>query len=272
MVVIAVFFYLFPALAIVSANSAKQFTFPRQISTFRKIFYSLIYKKSLYTNALQIILIIISSAIIITLFRFYWADTYFAAGNSADEAGNPGRAYNQFSQAIALNPGEPYYVSEIGYAAAASAVAIQEDDATISVRLKTEAILETEKVLKKYPRNVSFYRTAIRTYYLLSTLDPSYTEKTLQVLDAAIVLAPTDAKLVYNKGIILAQNKRNLEAILALEKAIQLKPNYRDAFYSLGLIYFDENQKAKAIEMMKKVLLVSPNDPEATEKLKEWKV
>ncbi|MFA5933542.1 MAG: O-antigen ligase family protein [Microgenomates group bacterium] len=269
-VIVAVFFYLFPAIAFITTDSTKPFVFPKKLSPLPLIFHPLLYKKRTYTNIAQIAIIIISGLTIVTLLRFYWADTYFASGNNANEAGNPGRAYNQLTQAVALNPGEPYYLSEISYAAAASAVAIQEEDATISARLKDEAIADTEKVLTISPKNVSFYRTAIRTYYLISTIDPSYKEKTLQVLNTTISLAPTDAKLIYNKAIILGQNENNKEAILNLEKAVALKPNYRDAFYTLGLFYFDDGQKDQAIVTMKKVLQLIPGDSEATEKLKEW--
>lgn len=272
-VIIAVFFYLFPAIAFITTNSVKPFVLPKQ--------FLILYKKSLYTKLAKTVVITISLLFIFTLIRYYWADTYFATGNSANDSGNPGRAYNQIYQATYRkiifglipfgNTNEPYYHSELAYSAAASAVALAEEDATISATLKEEAIEETQNVLKNNPKNTSFYRTAIRTYYLISTLDPNYTQKTLDVLDTTIKLAPTDAKLVYNKAIILGQEPgKSKEAIASLEKAIELKPNYRDAYYTLGLFYFENNQKQKAIEQMKKVLQLIPNDPEALEKLKEW--
>lgn len=268
-VIIAVFFYLFPAIAFITTDSLKPFNIPSIFHPLSSIF-KLVYRKPFYTKLTKIIVIVISSLMIITLLRYYWADTYFAAGNNANEAGNPGRAYNQLVEAVSLNSGEPYYLSELAYASAASAVAIQEEDSSISARLKEETTLETEKVLKNNPKNVSFYRTAIRTYYYISILDKQFTAKTLQILDDTIALAPTDAKLTYNKAIILGQAGRNEEAILALQKTIALKPNYRDAYYTLGLFYFDEKQKDKAVEQMKKVLQLIPDDSEATAKLKEW--
>lgn len=268
-VVIAVFFYLFPAIAFISTDSVKPFSIPKRFARYASLF-NIIYSRPFYTKLAKAGVIIFSSLFIINLMKFYWADTYFAAGHNAEESGNPGRAYNQISEAISLNGGEPYYLSEIGYNAAASAVAIEEEDATISARLKEEAIADTETVLQRNPKNVSFYRTAIRAYYLISTIDTMYTTKTLQVLDNTITLAPTDPKLIYNKAIILGQAERDDEAIQALEKTVALKPNYRDAFYTLGLFYFDAKENEKAVEMMKKVLQLIPGDLEATAKLKEW--
>ncbi len=280
-VIIAVFFYLFPALAFITTDSLRPFKIPSSFYLLSSGF-QLIYRRPIYTKLAKIAVIIISTSIIITLTRHYWADTYFASGNSASDAGNSGKAYNKFIEAVSLSPGEPYYRSELAYAAAASAVALSEEDATISARLKTEAIKVTEQVLKESPKNVSFYRTAIRTYYYLSILDKQFTAKTLQTLNQTITLAPTDAKLLYNKAVILGQTGRNQEAIQALEKTVILKPNYRDAYYTLGLFYFDsasdqkssahldDKQKDKAREQMKKVLQLIPGDSEATEKLKEW--
>ncbi|MDO8638156.1 MAG: O-antigen ligase family protein, partial [Candidatus Daviesbacteria bacterium] len=229
---VALFFYLFPALTFILTNSIKTLKIPPMIHNTFPI-SQLLYRRPLYTNLAKTFIIIIFGLIIITLFRNYWADTYFAVGNNASDAGNPGKAYNQLTNAVSLNPGEPYYRSELAFAAASAAVALSEDDPTTSARLKNEAIKETEKVLKESPKNVSFYRSAIRTYYLLSTLDPNFTDKTLQVMDQTIALAPTDAKLIYNKAIILGQLGKNQEAIKALEKAIALKPNYSDAIKKL---------------------------------------
>lgn len=264
---VALFFYLFPAIAFLTTDSVHPVS---KLFTFKFSFLTFIYRRPLYTNLVKTFLIIIFLMIIITLIRNYWADTYFSVGNNASDAGNPGKAYNQLTNAISLNPGEPYYRSELAFAAAEATVALSEDDPTTSAKLKNQAVKETEQVLKTNPKNVSFYRSAIRTYYLLSTLDPIFTDKTLQIMDQTIALAPTDAKLVYNKAIILGQIGKNQEAIQNLQKAITLKPNYRDAYYSLGLYLFDEKQKDEAIKQMQKVLELVPNDPDAVKKIKEW--
>lgn len=269
-VIIALFFYLFPAITFPATNSIQQTDQKSWLSVISYKLFALLNRRQLYTNLVKTFIIIIFSLILITLTRNYWADTYFAVGNNASDAGNPGKAYNQLTNAVSLNPGEPYYRSELAFAAASAAVALSEDDPTTSAKLKNQAISETENVLKTDSKNVSFYRTAIRTYYLLSTLDPAFTDKTLQTMDQTIALAPTDAKLIYNKAIILGQIDKNQEAIQALEKAIALKPNYRDAYYSYGLFLFDEKQKNEAIKQMKKVLQLVPNDPEAVKKLQEW--
>ncbi len=133
-----------------------------------------------------------------------------------------------------LNRKEPFYRSELAYAAAASAAALNETDATLSASLKDEALLQLNATLHQSPNNVSFWRSAIRTYFELATLDNKYLDKTLQTLDYTISLAPTDPKLYYNKALVLESADRKVEAIQSLQTALKLKPNYTEAQAALN--------------------------------------
>jgi putative inorganic carbon (hco3(-)) transporter len=262
-VVIALFFYLFPGLAFLGTEEKlKEYHLPFTTSWFiQRKFYS--------TLSLWII------CIMATIFTFklhsYWtADTLYAKGSQANDQGIPGRAYNDLTDALELNSGEPLYRSELAYAAAGASVALTPTDATTAAKLKIQSQEETSRVLASDPNNVSFWRTAIRTYFLLSTADSAYLPKTLETLDQTIKLAPTDPKLTYNKALILGQMKKNHEAVEALKKTIELKPNYRDAHFALGNFYYDLKEKDKAADEMKTVLKLIPNDPDALKKLEEW--
>ncbi len=270
---VALFFFLFPAVAFVTTESTKPLTLPKLL-TLHSAFLA---RRSFYPILAGTAVIIIFGLMGFTLIRHYIADMYFATGNNANESGNPGRAYNFLSSAVSLNPREPYYRSELGYAAAAASSVLLDTESTLSGQLKETAVEETDEVLRKHPKNVSFFRTAVRTYYMLSTIDKSYTEKTLETLDKTIALSPTDAKLTYNKAIILGQMGKNeqgsstsKEAIEALEQTVKLKPNYRDAHYTLGLFLFETGQKERALEQMNTVLKLVPKDPDALEKLNKW--
>ena len=93
---------------------------------------------------------------------------------------------------------------------------------------------ESVFILKRYapspsPKNISFWRTAVRTYYELSSVDKKYTDRTIKALDIAINLAPTDPKLYYNKALILETQGKKDEEIQNLMQALILKPNYLEA-------------------------------------------
>ncbi len=223
-VILAVFFYLFPAFVFVTTDSISTFKFP---------FPAFIYRRKIYTKAVIGFIIFVICYFLFAIFRLWLADTIFEKGSKAADAGNPGKAYNLLTEASDLNPGEPFYRSELSFSAAAASSALAETDATLSGALKQEAIAQTDLVLRQSPKNVSFLRTAIRTYFELATVDKKYTDITLQALDKAIKLAPTDPKLYYNKALILQSQDKKDQAIEILKKTIQLKPNYLEALASL---------------------------------------
>src|SRR3990167_9271768 len=212
-VIIALFFYLFPALAFVATESTKVYRL----------------KVTLYTNLARGIVLLAIFYLLFSIFQLWYADSLFAKGEKASDLGNAGRAYNLLTSASDLNQGEPFYRSELGFAAAQAASALSQTDATLSADLTDEAILQTNAVFKTSPKNISFYRTAVRTYFELASLDEKYFDKTLEALDMATALAPTDPKLYYNKGLVLLQVGDKEKAKEAFEKAVKLKPNYQEA-------------------------------------------
>ena len=231
-VIIAIFFYLFPALVFVATESTKPFKLPSILHPTLYIVH-FIYRRPFYTKLARGIVIFSTIYLLYSIFQLWYADTLFTKGGRASDAGNPGRAYNFLVAASQLNNGEPFYKSELSFAAAQAAVSLADSDATLSAALKDEALIQIDEVLKESPKNISFLRTAVRTYFELSTIDETFTDKTLQILDLSIKLAPTDPKLYYNKALILESMGKKDEEIKALEQAIELKPNYLEALAQL---------------------------------------
>ncbi len=220
-VIIAIFFYLFPALVFVATESTTAFSF--QLSAFR-----LIYKRPFYTRIAKVIVVLLTVYLIYSVIKIWTADTIFNQGEKASETGNPGKAYNFLSQAVDLNTSEPFYRSELAFSAAQAAAALEQTDATLSAALKDEATAQMGKVLSNSPKNVSFYRTAIRTYFELASID-----QTLKAIDKAISLAPTDPKLYYNKALVLDTQGKVAEELKVLDQALKLKPDYLEAIQQL---------------------------------------
>lgn len=267
-VIVAVFFYLFPALAFLITDKTSPFKTP---SRFHQLASKTIYRRHLYPKALQVSIILLATMVLINLIKYYQADITYAQGGKANDQGEVGKAYNYLSDAVNLNPNEPLYRSDLGYTAAAAAVALAGKDSSLSAKLKDEAISETKQVLTQNPRNVSFYRTAIRTYYLLSELDQSYSQKTLELIDQTITMAPTDPKLPYHKSVILNDLGKSSEALELLNKTLQMKPDYRDARITLAKLYSQQGKKDQAIEELQKLLKINPQDEEVLQVLEEWK-
>ncbi len=263
-VMIALLFYLIPAMVIVLTGQTRPIKFGKEFKT------SKIFKRILYLVVTIFVAWLVFYGLL-TLVRLWLADTNYAKGSNYSDSGNPGKGYNLIFNATELNPREPLYQIDLGYNAASAAVVSQQEDASLSATLKQIAITETEDVLTKHPKNISHYRTAIRTYYDLSSIDPEYNQKLVDIFDQAISLAPTDAKLLYNKGLILGQLQRIPEAIETLKRSVELKPNYRDAQYTLGILLKEVGEDQAALDQMEIVLKLIPNDVEAIEKIAEWK-
>ena len=105
-----------------------------------------------------------------SIYRLWLADTLFNQGQTASDDGNPGRAYNILAAASNLNPGEPFYRSELGYSAASAAVALASSEATLSAELKSGSrefakavgIAIAKEALKKGISNVVFDRNGFK--------------------------------------------------------------------------------------------------------------
>ncbi len=228
-VIIAIFFYLFPALTFVATDSLKPFRWPKILYPIHHTLYSMLYRRPIFTQITRGIIIILALFFLYSIFKLWYADTLFAKGEKATDAGKISKAYDFLNEASAINKGEPLYRSELGFIQAQAAASLGEEYASLSAELKDEAITLTEDVLNKNPNNISFYRTAVRTYFELSLIDNAFIDKTLQTLNQSIKLAPTDPKLYYNKALIFESIGKKEEQIKALEKALQLKPNYLEA-------------------------------------------
>lgn len=272
-VIIAVFFYLFPAIAINFSGNAKDIVWATNSRGSILILRLLdrrriIGRTSLFT--LTGVVIILTLNFCLGIGRMWVGDVFYASGSRHSDNGQLSPAYRNLTIATSLNGSEPLYWSERGYIAASAALALAETDATSSAEFKTEAALITNRLLQEHPANVSLFRTAIRTYYELAIIDPSFQQKTIDSFNQAITLAPTDAKLYYNKALILQQMNQPEAAVQAFQSAITLKPNYREAYYTLGLVYDQLDQRDQAISQMQTVLKLVPNDPGAVAKLEEW--
>ncbi|EKD91236.1 MAG: hypothetical protein ACD_30C00037G0008 [uncultured bacterium] len=268
-VMVALLFYIYPGFVFLKTNSLNEVTSISLLSFLTSPIKNTIYKRILYKRLVIITICLIGLMLIMTLYRYWSADTYYKNGSSYSDAGNPGQAYNFLIQAVNLNPTEPLYRIELGYAAGSAALALSQEDASKSSELEEQAQQQTSFALSNSPANISLWRTAIRTYFELSFLDPKYEQKTLEVVDRAITLAPTDPKLLFNKALILDEFNKTEEALEVLKKAIELKPNYKDAYISLGDYYLKLNKKEAAKAQYETVLKLTPNDEEVISKLND---
>ena len=225
-------------------------------------------------------ILVISCFLLITLLRFWRADIAYALGYNLDRAGEYQNAYPYLHKAIELRGDELVFKDELSIndAIIAAGLLAQEPakdqkEQTISVAsaLMQEAINTSNEIISKSPSNAVFWKTRVRLFHTLSQIDSRYLPKAMDAIEKASLLAPHDANIWYNLGVLYGQNNNIKKGIEALEKTIQMKPNYRDAHYALGLYYHTASLDEKAIAQMRYILdRINPNDAGALESLKNW--
>ncbi len=254
-VIIALFFYIIPAVSFIVTHSIQE--------RFFKINTAL-------TPTFRFTTIVICSILLVNLLQIWYADVLFAKAEKLGMRGEGDEAYDTMQDAISLNNWEPFYKAEFGYTAAVIALHYSEIDATVSAKIAQNAADKTKQALEMSPRNLTLYSLGLSTYFQLAAANPKYTLETLKVAHQKVVLAPDHPKHRYDKAIILQAMQQTDEAITELEKAVQLKPNYKTAYFSLAELYFEKGDKQRADETIKKVFEFIPNDPDVINKLESW--
>ncbi|MCX6817112.1 MAG: O-antigen ligase family protein [Candidatus Beckwithbacteria bacterium] len=220
---VALFFFLFPAFAV-------NFQTPR-LTISKNSNYSLNKWQSLFIITI-LFLNLYSLIFIINLWR---ADKIFNLGHNLLNANQIPRAAQTLKQAVDLSPNEPLFRNDYSeslaklaylYSGQISNPQVSTEAAKLSGLYLKEAISQSDQVIQANPVHLNYWKSRIKVFLLLSSLDTKYTQNVVESLQKAIYLAPTDAKLYYNLGLIYEQINQTQLAKQALQQALELKPNY----------------------------------------------
>jgi tetratricopeptide (TPR) repeat protein len=295
-VITNIYLFMIPAFVFILGgmiNLKRQFVFPKTESgIITKPSTNLVRGKlSLYQWAFIFFIILVSCFLLLNLFKFWNADKAYALGYNLDRAGEYQQAYPYLQKALDLRAGEPVFKDEltINNAILAGALLTQEEaktstnTATLANKLRENAIALSNLITSKHQNNVVFWKSRVRVFYSLSQVDSRYLTFALEAIKKAEGLAPTDASISYNLGVLYGQNGDVKNGIETLEKTIKLKPDYRDAYFALGLFYHDQavdekgnvidrDKLNKAIKHLQYILdNLGAEDKVAKETLEQWK-
>jgi len=287
-VIINIYFFLIPAFSLLALgliDERKVFVFPQETKVSSK--------KTLAQKAELVTILALALYLLFQLFRFWNADKAYFMGSNLDRTQQFQTAYPYLVQAVQLRPSEPVFQDEFAInngVLAASIISVDQTrpttesakDEPVITALLQSAIQTSTKVVTEHPNNVTFWKSRVRLFYTLSQIDPKYLPFTLDAIKKAQQLAPTDATISYNLGILQGQNGDFNSAVKTLENTVKLRPAYREAHFGLALFYHqqavDKNGKVindalqqKAIDQMKYILeKIDPNDMQAQAALKSW--
>ena len=243
-------FFLFPAIAIAIAESG----ISNQESGAKKITQS--------QKTLVFCILLATCYLILVIGRYWNADRLYASGKNYNTLGKPDVATGYLTSAIKLEPNQATYYSDLAASYARLAVAInQQKDASGASQFTDAAITQIQKAIELSPANVNIKRTEFGIYIMLSGINPNYLIDARNTLEAAIIQAPTDAKIYYNLGLVYARTGEMDKALIALKKTVELKPNYKDARLAYSYVLIDQKQNAEAKAQLEYILTnLAPND------------
>ncbi|MFZ1721009.1 MAG: O-antigen ligase family protein [Microgenomates group bacterium] len=215
-----------------------------------------------------VICIVISASVLLQIYRYWLADVSYANAKSLGRNGEIDASYDQIQSAILLQPNEPLYYDEMAATLAPLSVDLASvSEATAAAEVAASAVLASDIALAMNPHHLNFYKSRAQILITLSQLDPSLLKSANEVLSTAIEKAPTDAKLYYNRGMVLLSLNQETDAQHSFEKAVELKPNYIDARFELGKIYESQLNFSAAKTQYEFILKnLTPDNPPVQER------
>lgn len=244
-----------------------------------------IYYISFFQWGAVLVLLALSAFTLYTLGRYWIADTKYALGYNYNRAGEYQTAYPLLHEAVKLR-NEPVFKDEMSVNDAILATGFAQQNstgsATVAQNLANEAIQTNTSLIQSFPNNLLFWKTRVRIFYNLATINPSYYQQALSAIQKVYELSPTDASVLYNLGVLYGQNGDSKKAVEVLAKTVEYKPDYREAHFALGIFYHDlsveKSGKIKDIEMHKKAIeqmnyilqKINPGDTQVKEYLAIW--
>lgn len=287
-VIINIFFYLIPAftfmiLGIIDFDKDYKLSFAKKE----------IYELKVTQKVLLGISLVISLYFLYTLINFWNADRKYYFGYNYDLAGDYQRAYTFLKEAVDLRPSEPTFKAEFAYNNAVLGGAIlaqntqqadnQAENTQIAKQLIDNATKTINEVTTEHPNNIVFWKTRVRVYYTLAQIDATYIASALEAIKKTARLAPTDADVSYNLGVLYGQSGDTKMAIDTLTNTVKLKPDYKNgqAYYALGIFYhqlavndkgviINEQYNIKAIKAMEEMIKLFGPNQQAEDALKSW--
>ena len=223
---VALFFFLFPALVFTLSKSKERYI-------------SLNFSINPYLGFL--ILIPLTLYLLAIPYRQWRADIAYNTGRQYLSLPAYRQSLDELKKAVGISPNEPLFLAQLaeGQAITAAAVAAQlaAQPATAGAdlvaagkklldELKTEALANSDKAVNLNPHHTNLYKSKAKVELYLAVIDPEYNRQAVDTLRKLAALSPTDAKIVYNLGLVSDQLGETKTAQEYYRLAVTLKPDY----------------------------------------------
>ena len=187
------------------------------------------------TQLATILLLVVATSVALAyVVRIYTADVYMA---KAKMSGNQG----SFDNAIDLFPTtNPFYLADAAFSSAEQIA--KSENKSLKASLVEDSKTKAGEAEKYAPNNLLVLRKVANSYFLISQVDESYIQKSLDVGNKLTDLAPNDPQSYLALAKIQSGLNLQDEAKKTLETALKFKPDYVEAQELLDQIEAKELQ------------------------------
>ncbi len=255
---ISALFFLIPAFsAALSISNEDKESYVETYDPRQKLLFSFVFLITIY--------------LLLSTTRYWNADLTYARGKYQNDSQNYQLAFKTLTELVKTTPNEPVYWDELADTMSTLAINSAENkDIEMTRQLASSAIADGNLAITLSPANVNLKRKQASRLISISAVDQNYLLNAKNILEQAIVQAPTDARIFYNLGLAYLRTGDYDKAIKTLEKTVELKPDYEKAHFALALMYEDVNQKEKAKDHLDYILTkLNPGSAEARRELDE---
>lgn len=262
---VGVLFFIYLAISVILTSDLKTPTLPARKVKPRSDGTSLKLGQYLGVGLVGVLTVIIWYQIAV----YFYADLVFAKATQAESSNDLTAALVDYNRALALAP----YQARIynSYADALSKAAYYyglEEELETMTRLAQLAFSNSAQTFMRNPVHLNFYKTQAGVYLRLAPYDQSLLQHADLILSTGLKLAPTDAKLMYNLGLIKIDQEATSAAQAYFEQAVTAKANYEAARMQLAQLYEANGEVDKAIEQYQYILnYIAPGNSKAQQAL-----
>ena len=235
-VVVALFFFLFPALSLASSPHSN-----KQLSL------------NLPPLLADILLAtpLLSLYLLFALVNTFRADLAYNQGKTYSQAFNLEPALTSLNTAHRLQKKQPLFLAQLAETEAKAVASIQSQLDSLPATTSAQILSQAQSMVSSYtqlaldhssqalvlnPHHTNLYKSKAKTELYLATAEPKYTQQSLNTLLELAAISPTDPKILYNVGLIYLQLEQSQKARQAFQKALELKPDYQAAQDQFGKI------------------------------------
>jgi tetratricopeptide (TPR) repeat protein len=186
-------------------------------------------------------------------------------------------AIASWQKAIELEPGNPFFYTELGkvYTTIADLTApnLQAKDEAVQKEAETKVKELLAKAEEQFNKAISLKNDYAPAHFELAMVysRQGKIKEAISKLEVIQANLPNDIGVAFQLGLLYAQNKETDKAIAELEGAIKLAPNFANARWYLAALYEEQGKKDLAIAQLEEILKTNPDNETVKKKIEALK-